>query len=95
VTAAVVYVLPASEPLQVPPTEAMNPELGVTVNVGVDPKVTTCGVLGEILPLAPADGVTVKELIANEAVTVQLAVIAPVVYVVPTSDPEQPEALAV
>jgi hypothetical protein len=39
--------------------------------------------------------VTVKLLSVNEAVTVQLAVIAPVVYVVPDNDPLHPEAEAV
>jgi hypothetical protein len=69
----------AGAPPQVPPTEAMYPEFGVTVKAVVEPPLTDCGVLGEMVPLAPALGVTVKVPAVNVAVTVQLAVMAPVV----------------
>jgi hypothetical protein len=49
------------------------------VNVVVAPSSTVCGVSGAIVPPAPALGVTVCVMIENVALTVQSAVIAPVV----------------
>ncbi|KJU86295.1 hypothetical protein MBAV_001511, partial [Candidatus Magnetobacterium bavaricum] len=40
VTAFVVYVVPAKEPPHVPPTDAVYPESGVTVNCFVAPEAT-------------------------------------------------------
>jgi hypothetical protein len=86
VIAPVVYVVPDKVPVgHVPPIDATYPELGVTVNVVVEPLLTVCGVEGLMLPFAPADGVTTG--LANDAVTVQFAVIAPVVYVLPDKVP--------
>jgi hypothetical protein len=61
--------------------------LGVTVNCSVDPWLAACGVPGEIVPFAPALGVTVYVLRAKLAATVQLWVMGPVVYVVPFNVP--------
>ena len=47
------------------------------------------------VPEPTFETVRVFEVMENVAVTVQFAVIAPVVYVVPTREPEQPEAEAV
>jgi hypothetical protein len=87
VTAFVVYVVPVSVPLQVPPTLATYPVSGVTVNEAVAPCVIVCGVEGEMLPLAPALGVTVYELSVNVTLTAQAAVIALVVNVLPDGVP--------
>ena len=52
---------------------------------------TVCADEGLMLPFPPdTDGVTVKVLIAKVADTVQLPVIAPVVYVLPDKVPLQP-----
>jgi len=83
VTAPVVYMLPLSVPAaHVPPMPAMEyPLFAVTVNVAVEPEFTVCTVFGLIVPwLLFTLGVTVYVLIAKFAITVQLAVIAPVVY---------------
>jgi hypothetical protein len=57
------------------------PLFAVTVNVAVEPEFTVCTVFGLIVPwLLFTLGVTVYVLIAKFAITVQLAVIAPVVY---------------
>jgi hypothetical protein len=78
VIAPVVYVLPDKVPPQ-PVTDAMwYPVFGVIVKEAVELLVTVCGVFGLILPLAPADGVTVYAL-EKVAVTVQLSVTNPVV----------------
>ena len=71
--------MPTSEPPHVPPTVAVKPALGVTVNTLVLPVLTVCAVLGLIVPFAPALGVTVKVIGAKVALTVQLAVTALVV----------------
>jgi hypothetical protein len=51
--------------------------------------VIVCGVDGAIVPLPVTNGVTVYALIAKFAITVQSAVIAFVVYIVPTNVPPQ------
>ena len=60
-------------------------ETGVIVNAIVSPSSTVCGVAGSIVPWlpSPASGVTVCVMISNVALTVQSAVIGPVVYVSP------------
>jgi hypothetical protein len=92
VTAPVVYVLPSREPAQ-PLTEPITKLLlGVTVKAPVLPEaITLLG--GLIVPLSPAVALTVKVVAEAEmkvAVTVQSAVTAPVVYVLPSRVPEQP-----
>ena len=77
------------EPPQVPPTEALYPASGLTVKVVVRLLLTVWGVFGDMVPPAPAEGVTVYVLSVKVAETVQLLVMALVVYVVPTSDPPQ------
>jgi len=96
VIAPVVYVFPAKLPPHVPPTVAMYPAFGVTVNVFVCPAVAVTAVLGEIVPPVPADGVTVNVPVTNVAATVQAAVIARVVYVFPAKlPPHVPPTVAV
>ena len=85
-----VYVFPDSVPPQ-PVTEVIwYPVYGETVNVAVEPWFTIWVVLGLMMPPTLTEGVTVKVLIAKVALTVQLLVIAPVVYVFPDSVPPQP-----
>ena len=79
VIAAVVKVLPANVPPQVPPTDVENPAFGVTVNIAVAPNAIACGTLGLMVPLVPADGVTMTVLCVKLALTVQGAVMAAVV----------------
>jgi hypothetical protein len=67
------------------------------VNAKDPPETTGWGVDGLIVPPTPALGVTVSMLVdvgANAAVTVQSAVMVPVVYVVPLSEPLQPVTVA-
>ena len=53
--------MPDNTPPQVPPTAALNPLPGVTVNVGVAPLATLTGVDGEVVPVPLAtDGVMVR-----------------------------------
>ena len=79
VMAPVVKVLPLSEPPQPVTALIVYPLFGVTVKLVVLLTITVCGVLGVMLPPAPALGVTVNVIGVKEAVTVQLAVMAPVV----------------
>src|SRR3989344_3870109 len=53
------------------------------------------GMVWVTVPEPTVETVRVFEVTENVAVTVQLTVMAPVVYVVPTREPEQPEAEAV
>jgi hypothetical protein len=50
--------VPTKFPPHVPPTVTENPAFGVTVNVVLEPLFTFCDVVGEMLPFAPALGVT-------------------------------------
>ena len=59
------------------------------MNEGVALWLTVCAVDGLMVPFGPADGVTVWVSIANDAVTVQSAVIGFVVYVFPSKVPPQ------
>jgi hypothetical protein len=59
ITGLVTKLVPVNVPPQVPPMIEEKPVEGVTVNVFVAPLKTVCGVVGLIVPLAPADGVTV------------------------------------
>src|SRR2546423_12581367 len=56
-TESVVNVVPASEPPHVPPTAVEKPVLGVTVNERVVPPPAMTGVVGLMVPCAPAEGV--------------------------------------
>ena len=64
------------------------------MKVVVLPYVTTRDA-GEMVPPAPAVAETVYELAEKVALTVHAPVMTPVVYVVPESEPPQPEAEAV
>ena len=66
----VVKVFPDRVPPHVPPTNALYPPFGATVNTTVLFKLTDCGVDGDMVPFGPADGVT----IGGGAVAVNAAV---------------------
>src|SRR5450759_245454 len=90
VTAEVVKVLPLSEPPQEPVTVSMwEPVLGASVNAGVVLELTLCTCERLMVPLPLEDDVTWKVLIAKLAMTVQFAVTAEVVKVLPLSEPPQ------
>lgn len=73
----------------------VNPAFGVIITVVLEP-LFTVWVAGETVPFAPAIALTTKVtggMAAKTALTVQLPVIAVVVYVLPTSVPPQPVTL--
>ena len=66
-TALVVNVVPAREPPHVPATVARKPLFGVTVNVVVAFCAIDCTLAGEMVPLEPALGVTLKTAVQDVA----------------------------
>ena len=73
--------MPARAPPQVPPTDAVKPESGVTENVVVAPIAMVTAMFGVMLPLGPAEGLTEY---ASVTLTVPDAGPVPIVFVAVT-----------
>ncbi len=71
------------------------PNCGVSVNTLLSPYKTVCTVLGLMLPLPIAVGVTRNDARTKVAVTVQLACTEPMVRRVPEREATQPEEFVV